>query len=178
MKLSLWCTVLVPAGAALIYDSALAFESIHDGSNGIAGKQPLERAAGRDATGIEFAFAGVQRMRLHASASYRRIAMTTAETFRLANSTVARATASLETSTAAARSVAMENAWATPLPRTYFVGGFRVQHQRDAQGHSTWTCDCSEFAGSDCQHTRRVAAAAELDQLLRTPGLVIPTNCY
>ena len=123
-------------------------------------------------------------MRLQAPTS-RRIAMTTVETFRLATATVAAATASLAPPHAAARSVAMENAWAAPLPRTYFVGGFRVEHQRDPQGHSTWTCDCQEFAqarraGSEngCQHTQRIAAAAELDQLLRTPGLVIPTGCY
>lgn len=104
--------------------------------------------------------------------------MTAAETFRLANSTVARATASLETSTAAARSVAMENAWEAPVPRTYFLGGFRVQHNRDSRGQSTWTCDCPEFARGECQHTQRIAAAAQLDALLRTPGLVIPTGCY
>jgi len=79
----------------------------------------------------------------------------------------------------------MENAWAAPLPRTYFVGGFRVEHQRDSLGHSTWTCDCADFAqallaGSEqrCVHTQRVTAAAELDKLLRTPGLILPTACY
>jgi hypothetical protein len=79
----------------------------------------------------------------------------------------------------------MENAWATPLPRTYFVGGYRVEHQRDTLGHSRWTCDCADFirsqrSGSEngCPHTQRIAAAAELDQLLRTPGLILPTACY
>jgi hypothetical protein len=94
-------------------------------------------------------------------------------------------TASLAPALTASQSAAMENAWAAPLPRTYFVGGFRVEHQRDSLGHSTWTCDCSEFsqnrrAGSDngCAHTQRVAAAAELDTLLRMPGLILPTACY
>src|SRR3954471_19310777 len=94
-------------------------------------------------------------------------------------------TASLAPALTASQSAAMENAWAAPLPRTYFVGGFRVEHQRDSRGHSTWTCDCSEFtqgllAGNDCgcAHTQRIAAAAELDRLLRTPGLILPTTCY
>src|SRR5262245_27834051 len=111
--------------------------------------------------------------------------MPSIESFRLANPNVASATASLSPASAAARSAAMENAWAAPLARTYFVGGFRVEHQRDAQGNSRWTCDCTEFAksrqaGSEsgCSHTQRIAAAAELDQLLRTPGLVLPTGCY
>jgi hypothetical protein len=91
------------------------------------------------------------------------------------------ATASLATSTTASTSAAMENAWLAPLPRTYFVGGYRVQHVRDAHGHSTWTCDCADFLRAQragCQHTQRVAAAAELDGLLRTPGLIISTRCY
>jgi hypothetical protein len=95
------------------------------------------------------------------------------------------ATASLAPTLTATQSAAMENAWAAPLPRTYFVGGFRVEHQRDSRGHSTWTCDCANFAqsllgGSDggCAHTQRIAAAAELDKLLRTPGLILPTACY
>lgn len=94
-------------------------------------------------------------------------------------------TASLAPTLTATQSAAMENAWAAPLPRTYFVGGFRVEHQRDSIGHSTWTCDCSEFTqglliGNDggCGHTQRIAAAAELDELLRTPGLILPTACY
>lgn len=112
-------------------------------------------------------------------------AMPVPESFRSANATIASATASLSTTSAAARSAAMENAWAAPLPRTYFVGGFRVEHHRDSRGESTWSCDCEEFARArqsaiegGCQHTRRIAAAAELDQLLRTPGLVLPTGCY
>ena len=121
----------------------------------------------------------------NAAPARRSPAMPMTESFRPANANVASATASLATTSAAARSAAMENAWTAPVPRTYFVGGFRVEHTRDAQGHSTWTCDCSDFAqsrraGSEggCQHTQRIAAAAELDQLLRTPGLVLPTGCY
>jgi len=95
------------------------------------------------------------------------------------------ATANIAAPSTASTSAAMENAWLAPLPRTYFVGGFRVEHVRDTHGHSTWTCDCADFmraqrAGleSGCAHTQRIAAAAELDKLLRTPGLVIPTTCY
>jgi hypothetical protein len=95
------------------------------------------------------------------------------------------ATASIASPSTATTSAAMENAWAAPLPRTYFVAGFRVEHARDTLGHSTWTCDCADFArsrnaGSEegCEHTRRIAAAAELDRLLRTPGLIMPTACY
>lgn len=121
----------------------------------------------------------------HLALAYRSPVMPMPESFRAANASVASATASLATTSAAARSAAMESAWAAPLPRTYFVGGFRVEHQRDTQGNSTWTCDCDEFAQArraggegECPHTRRIAAAAELDQLLRTPGLVLPTGCY
>ncbi len=95
------------------------------------------------------------------------------------------ATANIAAPSTASTSAAMENAWAAPLPRTYFVGGFRVEHVRDTHGHSTWTCDCADFAraqraGSEngCSHTERIAAAAELDKLLRTPGLIMPTGCY
>jgi len=108
--------------------------------------------------------------------------MSTSESSRVSMSV---ATASLATPITATTSAAMETAWAAPLPRTYFVGGFRVEHVRDTLGHSTWTCDCSEFTraqrtGSEdgCEHTRRIAAAAELDRLLRTPGLIMPTACY
>ena len=94
-------------------------------------------------------------------------------------------TANIAAPSTASTSAAMENAWLAPLPRTYFVGGFRVEHVRDTHGHSTWTCDCADFmraqrAGLEtgCSHTQRIAAAAELDKLLRTPGLVIPTTCY
>ena len=118
--------------------------------------------------------------------------MTTSESARAHRSSAATslvnasfATATLSTSSAAARSAAMENAWAEPLPRTYFVGGYRVEHVRDSLGHSTWICDCADFARSrptgdesGCQHTQRIAAAAELDRLLRTPGLIMPTECY
>lgn len=120
----------------------------------------------------------------HLALARRSPVMPTTESFRVAIAGASSATASLEPTTAAARSAAMENAW-EPVPRTYFVGGYRVEHQRDTHGHSTWTCDCDEFAQarrdgneSGCQHTRRIAAAAELDQLLRTPGLVLPTGCY
>ena len=95
------------------------------------------------------------------------------------------ATANITAPSTASTSAAMENAWAAPLPRTYFVGGFRVEHVRDTLGHSTWSCDCVDFvrgqrAGSEsgCTHTQRIAAAAELDRLLRTPGLIMPTGCY
>jgi hypothetical protein len=91
------------------------------------------------------------------------------------------ATANIAAPSTASNSAAMENAWAAPLPRTYFVGGFRVAHVRDTHGNSTWTCDCEEFRrGSElgCPHTQRIAAAAELDRLLRTPGLILPTRCY
>jgi hypothetical protein len=96
------------------------------------------------------------------------------------------ATANLTPPMAATRSAALENqSWAAPLPRTYFVGGYRVEHQRNSLGGSTWSCDCAEFAraraaGSECgcQHTQRIAEAAELDRLLRTPGLIVPPGCY
>jgi len=108
----------------------------------------------------------------------RRVVMPTSETASVA-------TASLATTITASQSAAMESAWAAPLPRTYFVGGYRVEHARDSLGHSRWTCDCAEFslaqrAGSEggCQHTQRIAATTELDRLLRTPGLILPTGCY
>ena len=95
------------------------------------------------------------------------------------------ATASIATTALASQSAAMENAWAAPLPRTYFVGGYRVEHVRDSHGRSTWTCDCADFmkaqqsAGDGaCIHTQRISEAAELDKLLRTPGLILPTACY
>ena len=95
------------------------------------------------------------------------------------------ATANIAAPSTAHTSAAMENSWLSPLPRTYFVGGFKVEHLRDAKGHSTWTCDCVEFARvqragieGGCTHTQRIAAAAELDKLLRTPGLIMPTTCY
>ena len=81
--------------------------------------------------------------------------------------------------------VEADTAWSAPLPRTYFVGGHRVEHLRDALGHSSWICDCVEFVrekqcGGEhwCQHTERVAAAAELDRLLQTPGLILPPASY
>ena len=102
-----------------------------------------------------------------------------------AASATSAATANIAAPSTARTSAAMENAWLAPLPRTYFVGGFRVEHVRDTLGHSTWTCDCADFArahraGSEggCEHTQRIAAAAELDKLLRTPGLIMPTTCY
>jgi hypothetical protein len=82
-------------------------------------------------------------------------------------------------------SVRDEAAWSTPLPRTYFVGGHRVEHLRDSLGHSSWICDCVEYVRGQqcggehwCQHAERVAAAAELDRLLRTPGLILPPRSY
>jgi hypothetical protein len=108
----------------------------------------------------------------------RRISMPISDSATIATSA---ATANLATSNTASTSAAMENAWLAPLPRTYFVGGFRVEHVRDTHGHSTWTCDCAEFARSleaSCPHTERISAAAELDRLLRTPGLIMPTGCY
>ena len=116
-------------------------------------------------------------MSLHA-ASHRRTSMPMTDSATIATSV---ATASLATSNVASTSAAMENAWLAPLPRTYFVGGFRVEHVRDAHGNSTWTCDCVEFARNregGCAHTQRISAAAELDKLLRTPGLIMPTGCY
>jgi hypothetical protein len=120
-------------------------------------------------------------MSLHA-ASRRRISMPMSDSASITKSV---ATANIATSSTASTSAAMENAWLAPLPRTYFVGGFRVEHVRDTLGHSTWTCDCADFARahragneSGCQHTQRISAAAELDRLLRTPGLIMPTACY
>lgn len=113
------------------------------------------------------------------AASRRRISMPMSDSATIATSV---ATANIAAPSTASTSAAMENAWLAPLPRTYFVGGFRVEHVRDTLGHSTWTCDCSDFArargDSGCQHTQRIAAAAELDKLLRTPGLIMPTKCY
>jgi hypothetical protein len=69
--------------------------------------------------------------------------------------------------------------------RTYFVAGHRVEHVHDALGHSSWVCDCAEYVrgppcGGErwCQHAERVAAAAELDRLLRTPSLILPIASY
>ena len=78
-----------------------------------------------------------------------------------------------------------DTGWSASLPRAYFVGGHRVIHLRDAVGHSSWSCDCSEFIHAPqwggehwCQHTERMAAAAELAWLLRTPGLILRASCY
>ena len=72
-----------------------------------------------------------------------------------------------------------------PLPRTYFIGGHRVEHLRNAGGQSSWTCDCLEYTNRKqhggehwCQHAERVAAGAELDRLLRTPSLFVPPRSY
>lgn len=109
--------------------------------------------------------------------------MPTSENARVATATPSVATANIVTSIHATESAALE--WAAPLPRTYFVGGHRVEHVRDSQGHSTWSCDCAEFTNAQqsrgdgaCAHTQRISAAAELDKLLRTPGLILPTACY
>lgn len=72
-----------------------------------------------------------------------------------------------------------------PPSRTYFVGGHRVEQMRSADGQSSWACDCAEYVrgqqcggGHWCQHAERVAAAAELDSLLRTPALICPATRY
>ena len=91
--------------------------------------------------------------------------------------------------TSSSASVADDAVRTLPLPRTYFVGGHRVEHLRNAQGQSSWSCDCVEYTrGSQwggehcgehwCQHAERVAAAAELDRLLRTPQLILSRNSY
>jgi hypothetical protein len=116
--------------------------------------------------------------------SRRRSVMSTSENASVATASLA--TASLAASALATQSAAMENAWAAPHPRTYFVGGFKVQHVRDTLGQSRWSCDCAEFNDSilqgaaepRCSHTQRIAESAELDRLLRTPGLILPTACY
>jgi hypothetical protein len=70
-------------------------------------------------------------------------------------------------------------------PRTYFIGGHRVEHVRSAVGQRHWICDCAEYTnrrqhGGEhwCQHAERVAAAAELDRLLRTPSLFVSRKSY
>lgn len=75
--------------------------------------------------------------------------------------------------------------WNHPPPRTYFIGGHRVELVTHAPGHSSWICDCEEYTrrkqhGGErwCQHAERVAAAAELDRLLRTPSLFVPRRSY
>jgi hypothetical protein len=77
------------------------------------------------------------------------------------------------------------SAWGHPPPRTYFIGGHRVEHVSSAQGTSSWICDCAEYTGRKqhggehwCQHAERVAATAELDRLLRTPSLFVPAKSY
>jgi hypothetical protein len=72
-----------------------------------------------------------------------------------------------------------------PFPRTYFVGGHRVEHQLNSLGQSSWSCDCVDYVrggpcGGEhwCQHAERVAAAAELDRLLRTPSLILSRKSY
>src|SRR4051794_11829066 len=102
--------------------------------------------------------------RMSLLADRRRTSMPMSDSATLAKSV---ATANIAAPSTASTSAAMENAWLAPLPRTYFVGGFRVEHVRDAYGHSTWTCDCADFARAGveigCSHTQRIAAAAELD---------------
>ncbi len=87
--------------------------------------------------------------------------------------------------TSSSASVPDDAVRALPSPRTYFVGGHRVEHQRDALGHSSWSCDCVDYVrggpcGGEhwCQHAERVAAAAELDRLLRTPSLILSRKSY
>lgn len=79
----------------------------------------------------------------------------------------------------------LENGWSRPPPRTYFIGGHRVEHVTHAPGHSAWICDCDEYTNRRqhgtkhwCQHAERVAAAAELDRLLRTPSLFVSRRSY
>ncbi len=67
----------------------------------------------------------------HFALSYRSIVMPTSENARVAP-TPSVATASIVTTTHAHQSAAME--WAAPLPRTYFIGGHRVEHVRDSAG--------------------------------------------
>jgi hypothetical protein len=69
--------------------------------------------------------------------------------------------------------------------RTYFVGGHRVEHARDAQGQSSATCDCSEYLDGTpksgqrwCQHVERITAAEELDHLMLTPALIVSSGRY
>jgi hypothetical protein len=69
--------------------------------------------------------------------------------------------------------------------RTYFVGGHRVEHVRDAQGQSSATCDCIEYLDGKrksgqpwCQHVERIAAAEELDHLMLTPALIVSAGRY
>jgi hypothetical protein len=78
-----------------------------------------------------------------------------------------------------------EAALPKPLPRTYFVGGHRVEHQRTPEGQSSWRCDCVDYVRGGpwggkhwCQHAERVAAAAELDRLLQTPNLILSRKSY
>jgi hypothetical protein len=80
---------------------------------------------------------------------------------------------------------AADTAWTNPLPRTYFVGGHRVEHLRNALGQSSWICDCVDYVRGQqcggehwCQHAERVAAAAELDRLLQTPKLFLHPGNY
>lgn len=79
----------------------------------------------------------------------------------------------------------VERGWSRPPPRTYFVSGHRVEHVTHAPGHSSWICDCDQYVSGKqhggehwCQHAERVAAAAELDRLLRTPSLFVPRKSY
>ncbi len=66
-----------------------------------------------------------------------------------------------------------------PSQRTYFVHGHRVQETRDGSGYLSWTCDCAEYVRSQsrgdawCVHSQRVAAAASIDQLLGSEGLML-----
>jgi predicted nucleic acid-binding Zn finger protein len=69
--------------------------------------------------------------------------------------------------------------------RTYFVGGHRVEHVRDALGQSSATCDCSEYLDGMprsgqrwCQHVERITAAEQLEQLMLTPALIVSAGRY
>lgn len=87
--------------------------------------------------------------------------------------------------TSASAGVPNDAARTCPLPRTYFVGGHRVEYQCNAYGQAFWSCDCPDYVrggpcGGEhwCQHAERVAAAAELDRLLQTPNLFLSKKSY
>ncbi len=62
--------------------------------------------------------------------------------------------------------------------RTYFVGGHTVAVTRHAPGQVSWSCDCADYQRSRargdawCLHAQRVAAAASIDRLTRSEGLI------
>lgn len=69
--------------------------------------------------------------------------------------------------------------------RIYYVGGHRVEQVRQPHGACLCTCDCAEYLHGRvqggqhwCEHVERVAAAAELDRLFRTPGVFVSGASY